>query len=322
MATIEKRNYIQGDTEAILNQDIGQFVINTESYIKLDGYFKFLFANPIIKLKSTSAVLTLNTDYTLVTDTRYTAKEAETGGTGFTVYAQIKIINATYAGVDLTFSGDNFGTYTDNEAVWTLAGEEPIAAVDISSANGSIDLTQFELGGANELPAGSTVKGSWFGGDATYYCKPVSGGKFYNDFIPAGLAPGDGSTTFAWNGYGNGGLRLRLRENKLDWDVLTEGCFDKGVANSTTFQQFTSKDLHQRLPFTSDGTVQTLTHEIPFINNTYKISGNARTSNTGVSHVVKFDNKTLSAVDCLVATGSTVSASVNADLKIEGEWRE
>jgi hypothetical protein len=136
MATIEKRNYIQGNTETILNQDIGKFVINTESYIKLDGYFKFLFANPIIKLKSTSAVLTLNTDYTLVTDTRYTAKEAETGGTGFTVYAQIKIINATYAGVDLTFSGDNFGSYTDNEAVYQIAGYEPQTV----SSSGTITL--------------------------------------------------------------------------------------------------------------------------------------------------------------------------------------
>lgn len=125
MALIEKRNYIQGDSEAIVDQDIGTFVINAESYIKFDGYFKFLFANPIIKLKSTSAVLVLNTDYTLVTDTRYTAKEAETGGTGYTVYSQLKIINATYAGVELTFSGDNMGSYTDNEAVYELffAGE-------------------------------------------------------------------------------------------------------------------------------------------------------------------------------------------------------
>jgi hypothetical protein len=123
MAIIDKRNYIQGDTETITDQDIGTFSLNVESYVSLDGYFKFLIGDVVIKLKSTSAVLVLGSDYELITDTRYTNKEAETGGTGKDVFSQIKIINATYAGVDLTFSGSNFGTYTDNEAVWSVAAK-------------------------------------------------------------------------------------------------------------------------------------------------------------------------------------------------------
>ena len=206
--------------------------------------------------------------------------------------------------------------------MWTLAGEEPIAAVDISASNGSIDLTQFELGGANELPAGSTVKGSWFGGDATYYCKPVSGGKFYNDFIPAGLAPGNGSSTFAWNGYGNGGLRWRLRENQLDWDVLTEGCFDKYRSLYDWFEQKTNKTLLQGQRLVSDSTLKSYTHIIPYGNTFYSCSGSSDTSPSTTVSNLKFENIAGSTFSAGLATGSSWATTTNGTMQFIGEWRD
>ena len=117
--TITKRNYIKGDYEVITDQNIGSFVVSTWSYVKLDGYFKYLFTDVVVKVASTSAVVPAG-DYELLQDDRYTGYEAESGGSGKTVYAQIKITNASYAGIDLLISCNNFGSYTDNEISATL----------------------------------------------------------------------------------------------------------------------------------------------------------------------------------------------------------
>lgn len=111
-----KKNYIQGTFESFNDINVGSFIIDEWTHIKLDGYFKFLFSDPVLKLESSGVVIPTS-DYDLLEDDAYTAREAETGGSGKTVYAQIRVTNATYAGVDLTLSGSNFGSYADNEAV-------------------------------------------------------------------------------------------------------------------------------------------------------------------------------------------------------------
>lgn len=147
----------------------------------------------------------------------------------------------TYAAA---YAAGQFGPLSAEPQEITLTGN------DISTANATTDLTVYETGGASALPAGSIVNVSWHDGDATYYHKFTSGGSFYNKFFPSGKAPGNpaaGTPTYAWTGHGTGGLSLRLRDSLTDWDVLTDGCFDKGSDGSgQTFIKYSNKEQYIR----------------------------------------------------------------------------
>ena len=166
---IEKRNYTQGDYEEITEQSIGEFTLNTWGYIKLDTYFKFLFSDPVVKVASTSAVISTS-DYELLRDDRYTTLEAADEGSGKTIYAQLKITNATYAGVELALDCNNFGTYTDNEAVESLM-----------------------VGFLGDF-AGTTAPDGWLACDGSAISRTI----FWRLFAKIGetWGAGDGSTTF------------------------------------------------------------------------------------------------------------------------------
>lgn len=134
----------------------------------------------------------------------------------------------------------------------------PLAVQDISAATGSdktTDLSIYESGGSLQQRAGFMVHVTWKDGDATYAHKFTSGGLFYNQFMPNGLAPGDNSSTFAWCGYGTGGLTLKLKENLVDWDVQTEGCFDRYTSGTQKIKKTVDKEI--RLIHTDTESVDT-----------------------------------------------------------------
>lgn len=101
-----------GTFESISGDSIGTFVLDEWTHFKLDGEFKFLVADPIIK-QGVSTVP--GSAYELATDADATAQEV--GLTDATLYGMIRITNVTYVGVELNFTGKNYGTYGSNEAV-------------------------------------------------------------------------------------------------------------------------------------------------------------------------------------------------------------
>lgn len=108
---VTKRNYVPNEYEAITTESIGSLVIDTWSYFELDSYYKFLVSDVVITYSGGTVP---SSAYELQVDSKYTS--SETGLTDKTLYGMIKITNATYAGTELFVTGNNFGTYTDNEA--------------------------------------------------------------------------------------------------------------------------------------------------------------------------------------------------------------
>jgi len=186
-------------------------------------------------------VLTSGTDYTIggaISDGDLPASISPD-----VAYTTIAIINAAYHSTDLYVSYYPLGDYVEAEDFTQLAIGIRLTAKDISSANQTTDLTVYEPGGSSYVQDGTKIHVSWTGGDATYYHKftTTSGWKLYNDFV--NLAPGDGSSTFAWCGYGSGGLTLIKDEANSRWIVETDGCFDKYTSGTQTIKKFTNKDM-------------------------------------------------------------------------------
>jgi len=107
-----------GTFETISNQEIGTFILNEWTHIKLDGFNRFLMSN--IVLKDGAAVIP-GSAYELATDSAATSQES--GLTGQTLYGQIRITNVAYVGVTLNISGNNFGTYVSNESERDLVAD-------------------------------------------------------------------------------------------------------------------------------------------------------------------------------------------------------
>ena len=101
-----------GTFESISGDEIGTFILNEWTHFKLDGVFPFLVSDVIIKQ---GAATVPGSAYELATDSDATTQES--GLTGKTLIGQIRITNATYVGVTLNFTGNNFGTYASNQAV-------------------------------------------------------------------------------------------------------------------------------------------------------------------------------------------------------------
>lgn len=103
-----------GIFETVAGDPLGTFVLDQWKHFELDGEFKFLVANPVIKQL---AVVVPPSAYELKIDTAASAQETTASGASRTLYGQIRITNVTYVGVELNFSGDNYGTYVSNESV-------------------------------------------------------------------------------------------------------------------------------------------------------------------------------------------------------------
>ena len=101
-----------GTFESISGDEIGTFILNEWKHFKLDGEFKFLVSDVVIKQ---GAATVPGSAYELATDSNATSQEV--GLTNKTLYGMIRITNIAYVGSVLNFTGSNFGTYVSNESV-------------------------------------------------------------------------------------------------------------------------------------------------------------------------------------------------------------
>lgn len=112
---------------------------------------------------------------------------------------------------------------------------------DISTADKTSGLDQYLSTGVNPKLDGWRIKLTWTGGNGTYAHIIDSSLNLWNEYVD--LPPGDNSTTFAWCGYGSGGLELEKDEANSRWIVVTEGYFDKGVNGNGEWRAYTDKTL-------------------------------------------------------------------------------
>jgi len=278
-------------------------------------------------------VLTLSTDYTIggaISDSDLPSSISPD-----VAYTTIAITNAAYHSTDLYVSYYPLGDYVEAEDFTQLAIGIRLTAKDISSANQTTDLTIYEPGGSSYVQDGTKIHVSWTGGDATYYHKftTTSGWTLYNDFVD--LAPGDGSATFAWCGYGSGGLTLIKDEANSRWIVETDGVFDRGgdFESGGYWEQRTDKSLMVREFGTTlrttdnasgsvySGDADDFTFIIPFDSAPY--SKPKCKQNTGSVWAVTRESEinTATAVRIRVVGGSTSNKGYSG-YESEGEWRD
>lgn len=102
-----------GTFETINGESLGAFTLNVWTHFKLGSdAFKHLLASPDVKQGGGSIPVSA---YELATDGDATNQESTY--TGETLYGQMRIVNATYAGVELTVDAKNYGGYVSNEAM-------------------------------------------------------------------------------------------------------------------------------------------------------------------------------------------------------------
>jgi hypothetical protein len=115
---VTKLNYVPGEFEAVTAEASGVITFGASQYFVLLDSFKFVLADVAAYA---DGVLMLPSEYTLYTDVKYTNLES-TRSTK-TLYAKIEVTNAAHDGKALTVDGNNFGSYTDNEAVDEVVNE-------------------------------------------------------------------------------------------------------------------------------------------------------------------------------------------------------
>ena len=135
---LSKLNYIPGTVEAATDEPLipASPVLNTWYPFKV-GDWEHAFADIVIKQGGSAIPASA---YELEIDKRYTAREAS--ATGKTVYSRWRIIDAAYDATATTISGNNFGSYIDNE--YLKARFDSIAAppaADVSYDNSTSGLT-------------------------------------------------------------------------------------------------------------------------------------------------------------------------------------
>lgn len=109
---LTRLNYEPGVFEAATDETLDDSpVLNTWYNFSIDEW-KHVFSDIVLKQGGTAIPTSA---YELSIDTKYTDREA--GESGKTLYAQWRIVDNTYAGITTTISGNNFGTYVDNETV-------------------------------------------------------------------------------------------------------------------------------------------------------------------------------------------------------------
>jgi hypothetical protein len=112
------RNYKLGESET-LRFSVTDFG-SVADFLRYDGLEPNAFTGVGVYSDSgyTTAIPSSSWEY-YTTDAIKTSSEAETGGTGETVYSQIKITDATYQTGTLYIEFDNFGTYPDGDVQGT-----------------------------------------------------------------------------------------------------------------------------------------------------------------------------------------------------------
>ena len=106
-----QRNIKPGVFENVVGLSIGTFTQNLPTHFKLDTSYPFLVSNVVIKQ---GAVVVPPSSYTLSLDTKATLQEV--GKTDAQLYGMITITNVVYTGVELNFTGQNFGSYSSNDS--------------------------------------------------------------------------------------------------------------------------------------------------------------------------------------------------------------
>ena len=311
---------------SIAHAQITDEIINVSSSVAF-GLFHDIFysktAKPVVI--STSAggagtVLVNGTDYNI--GGAVTSFPANiTDPTPDVPYTTVAIINATYQSTNLYVSYYPFGDYVEAEDFTQLATGIRLATKDISSANQTTDLSVYGPGGSAHMQDGGKIHVSWTGGDATYYHKftTTSGWTIKSNFVD--LAAGDGSSTYAWCGYGTGGLTLVKDEANSRWIVETEGCFDKGRNSQGRWSYYT--DRNGILSMELSGSGVTL-HNLPVrldSSQNYRCVGSSNDSTTAADVTCKFSSKLNTRVSTTITANGTYS-EVTIDCIIQGEWMD
>ncbi len=110
-------DYQPGQSEVVTGQEIEAIAINTPTFFEIEPGEPWPFILADVSITNGTTTLIRGTDYTLIPNTKYTAREAVNGYSGKTIYSGLTIINATYAGIPLYITALNFGTYTSNNSV-------------------------------------------------------------------------------------------------------------------------------------------------------------------------------------------------------------
>lgn len=135
---ITQLNYSPGIYEVITDEALdGLPVLNTWYYLKIDGW-SHVISDIVLKQGGTPLP---GAAYELTVDTKYTDREVNESGK--TLYAKWRIVNGTYDLIATTVSGNNFGTYVDNETVKSKLAALP--AADVSYDNTSSGLTAIDV---------------------------------------------------------------------------------------------------------------------------------------------------------------------------------
>jgi hypothetical protein len=155
-----QRDIKPGVFETISNVFIGTFVLNEWTHFKLDGDYKFLLSDIVIKEGGTTIP---GSNYEIAPDTKATTQES--GLSGKTLYGQIRITNITYTGVELNVSGSNFGSYVSNESNVEYIDDQLLSKTETEGSDiDEGELAQFVGGGSNIKSDNSGAIPQWQAG--------------------------------------------------------------------------------------------------------------------------------------------------------------
>ena len=207
------------------------------------------------------------------------------------------------------------------------------AVQDISAASKTTDLDIFLNAGTSPKRDGWKIKVTWKDGDATYAHLFTSTHNLANEYVD--LAVGDNSATFAWCGYGTGGLTLVKDEANSQWIVETEGCFDKGDDGAgQTWKAYTSKTMEINYItsgsydvniasgslFRTSLSISGVTHVLPF--KTVENYSIAVGTSVLFPSIASASNTTTGPTYYLLRGASAVSRAASQQEHTSGEWRD
>lgn len=132
---LTRLNYAPGQYETCTNETLtpASPVLNTWYHFEI-GDWKHLLSDIVLK-QGGSAIPAAA--FELAEDTKYTAREATESGK--TIYAKWRIVDGDYDAIATTVSGNNFGSYIDNEKLDARldALEEIKTIVETGSVSGA-----------------------------------------------------------------------------------------------------------------------------------------------------------------------------------------
>ncbi len=150
-------DYQPGQSEVVTGQKIEAIAINTPTFFEIEPGEPWPFILADVSITNGTTTLIRGTDYTLIPNTKYTAREAVNGYSGKTIYSGLTIINATYAGIPLYITALNFGTYTSNNSVREYLSGQRSGDVAFDAISLSPGRTAFQ-----ELTSGTLSTSGWY----------------------------------------------------------------------------------------------------------------------------------------------------------------